>query len=110
MLQETKSSPLRKDANDSSSHSSLGKVSNSKLLFLLRSKTSFGRIESNNNAPKSAKTLATIDQAPSLPQAEQQTPTLNTKPEHTVIPISKTRNNNSFLSGVKSLLNKGQNT
>ncbi|QID83555.1 hypothetical protein GRS66_006022 [Saccharomyces pastorianus] len=108
MHQETKSSPLRKDANNSSSHSSLGKVSNSKLLFLLRSKTSLGRIESNNSTTASAKTQATIDQAPLLPHAIQQTPNLNTKPEHTIIPISKTRNNNSFLSGVKSLLNKGQ--
>ncbi|CAI4058571.1 chromatin-silencing protein SIR4 SKDI_04G4410 [Saccharomyces kudriavzevii IFO 1802] len=101
--QQTNSSPLRKNNYNSFSHSGLEKVSNSKLLSLLRSKTSPGGIESNTS-----KTLANIDQAPFLPHAEQPTFGLDARPEHTIIPISKTRSNNSFLSGVKNLLNEGQ--
>lgn len=103
-LQQPKSSPLKRNSSNSLPHSNLEKMSNGKLLSLLRSKTSAGRIESKNSSHDASRSLATFEQTTFPPHVEQQTFSLNTKPEHTIIPISKSQNNNSFLSGVKSLL------
>lgn len=107
-LQQPKSSPLKRNNSNSFSHSNLEKISNGKLLSLLRSKTSAGRIESKNPSHDASRSLATFEQTTFPLHAEQQTFSLNTKPEHTIIPISKSQNNNSFLSGVKSLLSEGK--
>lgn len=105
-LQQPKSSPLKRNNYNSFPHSNLEKISNSKLLSLLRSKTSAGRIESNNPSHDASRSLASFEQTAFSRHAQQQTSTFNSKPVRTIVPISTSQTNNSFLSGVKSLLSE----